>query len=213
MPEHGIPASQLTPSPDLMTTPELLNITSILIRHGITKLRFTGGEPSLRSDLPDIIQAVNQMAGLQSIGITSNGIILKRRLKTLIQAGLTNLNLSLDTLDPLKFELITRRKGHHVVLDCLHEALNSLRAVNPTSHDHSPGVLDVGLESVKLNVVVIRGLNDMEINDFVRLTEHQPLQVRFIEYMPFEGKIQPTLHNFRHLTHIFSLSFLSNEYY
>ncbi|KAG0152202.1 hypothetical protein CROQUDRAFT_650284 [Cronartium quercuum f. sp. fusiforme G11] len=181
MSEDGIPPSQLTQPSNLMTTPELLKITSMLVRHGINKVRFTGGEPSLRSDLPDIIHGIKKMGGVQSIGMTSNGIILKRKLSNLLNAGLTNLNLSLDTLDPLKFELITRRKGHHVVLDCLNQALDCLK-VTPYNHDHSPG-----LDSVKLNVVVIRGLNDMEINDFVRLTDHRAIKVRFIEYMPFEG--------------------------
>ncbi|EGG13030.1 uncharacterized protein MELLADRAFT_114913 [Melampsora larici-populina 98AG31] len=186
MPENGIPKSQLTPTSKLMTTPELLNITEILVRHGINKIRFTGGEPSLRSDLPDIIHKVNQLNGIKSIGMTSNGILLKRRLKSLIDAGLTNLNLSLDTLDPFKFELLTRRKGHHVVLDCLDQALNYLKP-HPTNLAVSDASSVSALDSVKLNVVVIRGLNDDEINDFVSLTEKKAVQIRFIEYMPFEG--------------------------
>lgn len=186
MPENGIPKSQLTPTSKLITTPELLRITELLVRHGINKIRFTGGEPSLRSDLPEIIHQVNQFNQINSIGITSNGILLKRRLKNLIQAGLTNLNLSLDTLDPLKFELLTRRKGHQVVLDCLDQALDYLKP-HPLNHVTSETPRAPGLDSVKLNVVVIRALNDGEINDFVSLTEKKAVQIRFIEYMPFEG--------------------------
>ncbi|KAH9819159.1 hypothetical protein DFH28DRAFT_925262 [Melampsora americana] len=184
MPQNGIPTSQLTPNSKLMTTSELFKITELLLRHGIHKIRFTGGEPSLRSDLTEIIHHLHQFPTLQSIGITTNGILLKRRLKPFIQAGLTHLNLSLDTLDPLKFELITRRKGHHLVLDSLDQALDHLE--DPTKlNDHSSGLRH--LTSVKLNVVVIRGLNDDEILDFVSLTEKKAVQIRFIEYMPFKG--------------------------
>lgn len=101
--------------------------------------------------------------------MTTNGIVLHRRLPAFVEHGLTHLNLSLDTLDPFKFELITRRRGHEAVLKALDVALS------------------LSMESIKLNVVVIRGLNDREVLDFVKLTQDKPISVRFIEFMPFTG--------------------------
>jgi cyclic pyranopterin phosphate synthase len=101
--------------------------------------------------------------------MTTNGIALHRRLPIFVDSGLTHLNLSLDTLDPFKFELITRRRGHGAVLKSLDTALH------------------LSMKSIKLNVVVIRGLNDSEVLDFVKLTKDKPISVRFIEFMPFTG--------------------------
>lgn len=101
--------------------------------------------------------------------MTTNGIALHRRLPQLVENGLTHLNLSLDTLDPFKFEIITRRRGHEAVLKALDTALS------------------LPIQMVKLNVVVIQGLNDSEVLDFIKLTEDRPISVRFIEFMPFTG--------------------------
>ncbi len=103
--------------------------------------------------------------------MTSNGITLAKQLPALHAAGLTHLNLSLDTLQPARFESMTRRKGHARVLQSMHTALA------------------LGLDPVKVNVVVMRGQNDDELVDFVRLTEHNSVNVRFIEYMPFDGNV------------------------
>ena len=107
--------------------------------------------------------------GLKKIGVTTNGITLYRKLQALKLAGMDQINISLDTLDPLKFELMTRRLGHDKVLKSIY------------------GAIDTGFEVVKLNVVVIKGVNDMEVMDFVELTRDLPISVRFIEYMPFDG--------------------------
>jgi cyclic pyranopterin phosphate synthase len=88
----------------------------------------------------------------------------------MVESGLSHLNLSLDTLDPFKFEIITRRRGHDAVLKALDTALS------------------LPMLAVKLNVVVIKGLNDSEVLDFVKLTENRPVSVRFIEFMPFTGQ-------------------------
>jgi len=103
--------------------------------------------------------------------MTSNGVTLRRHLPSLVKAGLTHLNLSLDTLDEFKYELMTRRRGFHKVMESLEVA---------------KGLRKDGLR-VKINVVVIKGLNDMEVSDFVELTKNEDITVRFIEYMPFEG--------------------------
>jgi len=132
----------------------------------------TGGEPTVRRGLESIIRRLNELRplGLESIGMTTNGLALHRRLNSYVENGLTHLNLSLDTLDPFKFEIMTRRPGHDAVLRSLDAALSS-----------------PGLRSVKLNVVVIKGLNDSEVLDFVKLTANKNISVRFIEFMPFTG--------------------------
>lgn len=117
--------------------------------------------------------------GLQSLGMTSNGIALPRKLPALVKAGLTHLNVSLDTLDPFKFELMTRRRGHSTVLKVLEQA-------SALMHDGS--IEGTGLKCLKLNVVIINNVNDEEVLSFVELTKNLPISIRFIEYMPFDGK-------------------------
>lgn len=119
--------------------------------------------------------------GLESIGMTSNGIALSRKLPDLVQAGLTHLNISLDTLDPLKFELMTRRRGHATVLKAIRQATELMSSSSPGQK---------ALKAVKLNVVVINKLNSEEALPFVELTKDLPIGVRFIEYMPFDGEAE-----------------------
>ncbi|SPO19713.1 related to Molybdopterin biosynthesis CNX2 protein [Ustilago trichophora] len=170
MPEDGVP---LTPSPKLLSTSEIERLASLFVSQGVNKIRLTGGEPTVRSDLPQIVSSLAALKqhGLEQIGITTNGIALgRRKLDTLVQNGLTHLNVSLDTLDPFKFEFMTRRRGHEAVMDCIERALG------------------LGMKSVKINVVVIKGLNDTkDVVDFVRFTKDKPITIRFIEYMPFDG--------------------------
>ncbi|EEB92821.1 hypothetical protein MPER_08614 [Moniliophthora perniciosa FA553] len=144
MPEEGV---ELTPSAKLLSNEEVLRLAELFVKSGVRKIRLTGGEPTVRKGVLDIIAGLNgfRQHGLDSIAITSNGIALHRRLPQYIDAGLTHLNLSLDTLDPFKFELITKRRGHDAVLKTMEAALSSEK-----------------LRSVKLNVVVIKGLNDHE---------------------------------------------------
>ena len=103
--------------------------------------------------------------------MTSNGIALKRKLPSLVGSGMNLLNLSLDTLDRFKFELMTRRKGFERVLETIDDALA------------------LGLSPVKVNCVVMRGTNDKEVLDFVEFTRNKKVDVRFIEYMPFGGRL------------------------
>ncbi|KAN0066383.1 hypothetical protein ACQY0O_000477 [Thecaphora frezii] len=169
MPEDGVP---LTPNDRLLTAPEVQRIAKLMVEQGVTKIRLTGGEPTVRRDLLEIVSALNRLRpkGLQQIGITSNGISLARKLDGLVASGLTHLNLSLDTLDPFKFEFMTRRRGFEAVMKSLDRAL------------------ELGIPSIKINVVVIKGLNDgQDILDFVEFTKDKPITVRFIEYMPFDG--------------------------
>ncbi|KAF9270704.1 molybdenum cofactor biosynthesis prote [Marasmius fiardii PR-910] len=169
MPEEGV---ELTPSANLLTNEEILRLSELFVKAGVKKIRLTGGEPTIRKGVLDIIAGLNKLRqfGLTSIAMTSNGIALHRRLPDFIDNGLTHLNLSLDTLDPFKFEFMTKRRGHEAVLKTLDLALSSKK-----------------LQTVKMNVVVVKGLNDGEILDFIELTKGAPLSVRFIEFMPFTG--------------------------
>ncbi|XP_023383332.1 molybdenum cofactor biosynthesis protein 1 isoform X2 [Pteropus vampyrus] len=166
MPEEGVP---LTPKADLLTTKEILTLARLFVKEGVDKIRLTGGEPLIRPDVVDIVAQLHQLQGLRTIGVTTNGINLARLLPQLQKAGLGAINISLDTLIPAKFEFIVRRKGFHKVMEGIHKAI------------------DLGYSPVKINCVVMRGLNEDELLDFVALTEGLPLDVRFIEYMPFDG--------------------------
>ncbi|XP_073527832.1 molybdenum cofactor biosynthesis protein 1 isoform X2 [Phyllobates terribilis] len=166
MPEEGV---KLTPKSDLLSAPEILALAKLFVQEGVDKIRLTGGEPLIRPDVVDIIAQLKKLEGLKTIALTTNGINLARLLPKLKDAGLDVLNVSLDTLVPAKFEFIVRRKGFHKVMEGIHRAV------------------ELGYNPVKVNCVVMRGLNEDELLDFVALTEKQPLEVRFIEYMPFDG--------------------------
>jgi len=168
MPAEGV---TLTPKDELLTKDEIIQIAKLFVENGVTKIRFTGGEPTVRKDLDEVIRRTGELRsiGLQTIGMTTNGIVLNRYLPKLKAYGLSHLNISLDTLDPLKFQLVTRRPGHERVLSAIQQAI------------------DLGFEQVKVNCVVMRGLNENELIDFVGWTEHKDIEIRFIEYMPFDG--------------------------
>lgn len=169
MPEKGV---QLTPKSNLMNNEEIYRIVNLFVhRFGTKKIRFTGGEPLIRNDIIDIVQNVSTLKskGLEKISITTNGILFARHSSMLRQAGLDSVNISLDTLNPDRFQLITRRNGLAKVLKSIEMALMDK------------------YDSVKINFVPIQGLNDDEIEDFIELTKDSNLEIRFIEYMPFNG--------------------------
>ncbi|XP_072313923.1 molybdenum cofactor biosynthesis protein 1 isoform X2 [Eucyclogobius newberryi] len=166
MPEEGV---KLTPKTQLLSTAEILTIARLFVHEGVDKIRLTGGEPLIRPDVVDIIAELKKLEGLKTIAVTTNGLNLARSLPRLKQAGLTHINISLDTLVPPKFEFIVRRKGFHKVMESIDKAI------------------EMGYNPVKVNCVVVRGFNEDEVLDFVALTEKKPVEVRFIEYMPFDG--------------------------
>lgn len=172
MPEEGVPQS---PPPNLLTTPEIFLLSSLFVSQGVTKIRLTGGEPTVRGDILPLMQRIGSLrsCGLRELCITTNGISLHRKLDGMVDAGLTGVNLSLDTLDPLQFQIITRRKGLDVVMKSIEQILERKR-------------LGAGIK-LKINCVVIRGMNDKEIIPFVELGRDKDLEIRFIEYMPFDG--------------------------
>ncbi|XP_067224625.1 molybdenum cofactor biosynthesis protein 1 isoform X1 [Chanodichthys erythropterus] len=166
MPQEGV---KLSPRSQLLTTEELLTLARLFVREGVNKIRLTGGEPLIRPDVLHIIGELRKLEGLKTIAVTTNGMNLTRLLPGLKKAGVDLLNISLDTLVPAKFEFIARRKGFHKVMEGIEKAV------------------EMGYNPVKVNCVVMRGLNEDELIDFVSLTETKPLDMRFIEYMPFDG--------------------------
>ncbi|MBK6755755.1 MAG: GTP 3',8-cyclase MoaA [Flavobacteriales bacterium] len=152
---------------ELMTRKEISTIAKLFVeRHGITKIRITGGEPLVRPDAGDIVRDMAQLG--VSLGLTTNAMTLDRHLDGLIAAGLKNLNISLDTFDAERFKKIARRDGFDRVWASILLALEK------------------GLR-VKVNMVVMRGVNEDEILRFVEFTREHDVHVRFIEFMPFAG--------------------------
>ncbi|KAK9533278.1 hypothetical protein VZT92_008406 [Zoarces viviparus] len=166
MPDEGV---KLTPRSQLLTTPEVLTLARLFVGEGVQKIRLTGGEPLIKPDVLDVLKELRKLEGLKTIAVTTNGMNLARLLPKLKDAGLDLINISLDSLVPAKFEFIVRRKGFHKVMEGIDKAI------------------EMGFNPVKVNCVVMRGLNEDELLDFVALTEKKPLEVRFIEYMPFDG--------------------------
>lgn len=163
MPADGI---TLTPKRELMTADEVFAIAQTFVENGVDKIRLTGGEPLLRKDFPEIIK---KLATLNiKLSLTTNGILIDRHLEVLKQNNVRDVNLSLDTLIASKFSSITLRNQFEKVVDNLHLLLNN---------DFN----------VKVNVVLIKGFNEDEVIDFIKLTEFLPLSIRFIEFMPFAG--------------------------
>lgn len=172
MPEEGVP---LSPNRELLTTPEIIMLSSTFVSQGVSKIRLTGGEPTVRRDILPLTQQIGALRthGLKELCITTNGISLHRKLDGMVQAGLTGVNLSLDTLDPWQFQIMTRRKGFDAVQKSIERILEMNR-------------LGAGIK-LKINCVVMRGVNDGEVLPFVEMTRENDLEVRFIEYMPFDG--------------------------
>ncbi|CAH1190545.1 GTP 3',8-cyclase 2 [Paenibacillus sp. JJ-223] len=168
MPEEGM---QFEPGERIMTYEEITSVVKALAPLGIRKLRLTGGEPLVRKHLDRLISMLANIPGIEDISLTTNGMYLASCAERLRAAGLTRVNISLDSLKPDRFALITRGGKLQRVLD----GLKASRAA--------------GFHPVKLNVVLMKGVNDDEISDFLRMTLDQPIQVRFIEYMPIGGSV------------------------
>ena len=166
MPEEGVP---FQPQDRILTTNEICRIIRLMKEIGLEKIRFTGGEPLLRKDLIDLIGFAHQDQKINSIHLTTNGLLLPQYINQLIESRITGINISLDTLNKDKFKKITRRDGLEQVVKGLHLAINS------------------DIQSIKVNVVAMKDFNDDEILDFVELTKNNDITVRFIELMPFDS--------------------------
>ena len=154
------------PAAKLMQPDEIETIAKLFVAAGVKKIRLTGGEPLVRKDAPIILEKLGKL-GVE-LAITTNGVRVKELLPQLMAARVKIVNISLDTLDASKFQKITRRD----LFDNVKESIAVLLEHN---------------FRVKINVVMMKDLNDNEINDFVELTRHQAIEVRFIEFMPFSG--------------------------
>ncbi|MFM7328193.1 MAG: GTP 3',8-cyclase MoaA [Bacteroidota bacterium] len=165
MPEEGI---EYLPKRSLLTFEEMERLVRLLAGMGITKVRVTGGEPFLRKDLMQLLHRIVSTEGIQELHLTTNGLLLGPHVKALAELGIRSVNLSLDTLDAARFKQITRRDEFSKVMS----AMEQLRAA---------GI------PMKINTVVMEGMNTEDIIPLARLTQTEPIQVRFIEEMPFNG--------------------------
>jgi len=120
MPEEGVPFRS---KDKLLTTEEIFRLITIISQMGVYKIRFTGGEPLLRKDLPKLVKFANQISLIQSVHLTTNGLLLGKYINDLEQAGLTGINISLDTLKAERFKTITRREGLDIVMDGIEKAI------------------------------------------------------------------------------------------
>ncbi len=152
---------------EVLSYEEMLRVISVGASLGIRKVRITGGEPLVRSGVPDFMKKVRDLAGIERVALTTNGLLLESFLDEIAQARLSSVNVSLDTLRPERFETVTG--GERGQFEGL------LRGIARAAERGLP---------VKLNVVLMRGTNEDEIADFARLTVTKPMQVRFIEFMP-----------------------------
>jgi GTP 3',8-cyclase len=157
---------EFTPVSKLMQAEEIENIAKIFVSKGVNKIRLTGGEPLVRKDAADIMMRLAKLP--VKLTITTNGTRLQEYKAVLKAAGITSLNISLDTLDKHRFHLLTKRDQ----FDLVYNNINDM--IKEGNH-------------VKVNAVVMKGINDNEILDFVEWTKDTEIHVRFIEFMPFEG--------------------------
>jgi GTP 3',8-cyclase len=165
MPHDGI---EWKKKDQLLTFEEILRISRVFAQMGVNKIRLTGGEPMVRKNLDVLIEQLALIDGIKTLAMTTNATLLKPIAKHLRSIGLTALNISLDTFKPDRFFSITRRDDFQTVMDGIDAAL------------------DADFESLKLNMVVMSGVNDDEILDFVEFVKDKKMNVRFIEYMPFK---------------------------
>lgn len=165
MPRHGINYVQRA---DMLSWDEMSRLCRIFTDRGVTKIRITGGEPFTRPGLTDFLRRIKELKNSPQIGITTNGTLLNRHLDRLQSLGVTNINISLDSLSPKTFAKITRQGDFIQTIDAVDKAYN------------------LGFR-LKVNMVVLPGMNDHEIPDFVEMTRTKNITVRFIEPMPFNG--------------------------
>jgi molybdenum cofactor biosynthesis protein A len=163
MPLEGVP---LTPRAELMTADEIISISKTFVSHGVNKIRLTGGEPLIRKDLPQILEGLSKLP--VKLSLTTNAVLVDRHIEALKKAELDHINVSLDSLNRETALQLTKRDS----FDKAYQNILLLMAEGFT---------------VKLNVVLIKGVNDNEVIDFIRFTEEHDIAIRFIEFMPFDG--------------------------
>jgi cyclic pyranopterin phosphate synthase len=157
------------PNAELMQDDEILTLVRLFANLGFDKIRLTGGEPTVRANVVKLVGEIAQTPGIQSLTMTTNGVMLKQLAHPLVEAGLHRVNISMDTLDPHKFRRLTRWGSLEDIWAGIYAAEKA------------------GLTPIKINAVVVRGYNESDLVDLARLTLEHPWQVRFIEMMPFAG--------------------------
>ncbi len=162
----GAEGVQQIPHRDILTYEEILQVVRAGAELGISKIRLTGGEPLVRKDLLHLVEKIALVPGITDLAMTTNGVMLPKYAAALKQAGLKRVNLSLDSLNPALYEKITRGGKLEQVLTGIDAALEQK------------------LTPVKINTVLMKGLNHAEVPEFLRFAQQKPVQVRFIEYMP-----------------------------
>ena len=165
-------AMEWKPKPEILTYEEIIRLAEVFVSLGINKLRVTGGEPMLRRDLESLIERLARIEGVEDLAMTTNAHFLRGRAKAMKDAGLNRITISLDSLTPDRFALLTGRNELTQVLDGIDAAI------------------EAGLSPVKINSVAMRGINDDQAVDFARFAREKGVHVRFIEFMPLDnGKV------------------------
>ena len=166
MPAIGM---KFQPRDEMLTDAELIRVVGLCAQLGMTKLRLTGGEPTIRPHLVDLVREMKAFPGIEELSMTTNALLLGRMAEDLKAAGLDRVNVSIDTLDPVRFKSMTRGGRFDLVWQGI-EAADA-----------------AGLTPIKLNSVVLRGHNELDVAAMAALTIDRPWQVRFLEIMPMEG--------------------------
>ncbi len=166
--KYCVPLSPITmlSHDEILRYEEILRVVKVGVAHGISKVRVTGGEPLVRLGVYDFLRQLTDIEGLNDVSLTTNGVLLKDNIDKIKAAGIKRINVSLDSVQSKNFKTITGRDYYHKVWDGLEAALQS------------------GFDPIKINVVVLNGLNEGELLDFAGLSIKYPFHVRFIEYMP-----------------------------
>jgi cyclic pyranopterin phosphate synthase len=164
------------PRQEILSYEEILRLVRIAVRRGVRKLRLTGGEPLVRRDLPVLVRMLAGCPGIEELSLTTNGLLLAEMARPLAEAGLRRVNVSLDTMVPERFRELTRRPA----LDRVLAGLDAARRA--------------GLRPLKINTVLLRGVNDDEIEELVARARERDWEIRFIEYMPLgnDGSWDPS---------------------
>jgi cyclic pyranopterin phosphate synthase len=168
MPQSGVAKLDHT---EILRYEEIVRLVRIAVSMGISKVRITGGEPLVRKDVLSLCESISRVPGLRSLSLTTNGVLLSDFAVGLLQAGIRRINVSLDTLKPERFAKITGKDLHSQVWAGIMAAEKA------------------GISPVKLNAVIMCGVNEDEIEDLARLTFQFPFHVRFIEFMPFRFEV------------------------
>ncbi|NNM33865.1 MAG: GTP 3',8-cyclase MoaA [Gemmatimonadetes bacterium] len=169
MPEEGL---EWLRRDEILSYEEITRIVEVMAPMGLSRVRLTGGEPLVRKDLPDLVSRLSHVPGIDDISLSTNAVLLAPLARELRDAGVNRINVSLDSLRPERADRIARRP------DVLKRVMEGLHAAE-----------EVGFDPIKINVVLMRGENDDEVEDFAALTRDRPWHVRFIEVMPTEANL------------------------